>query len=198
MANEESRHNDKFKLIEALFENRMKFERFAALYVHNNEVARDIMMDSFRYLVEHIDGIDTDRNIEGYMFRVVKNKCLDWLEHERVRQTAENAIRRDAEFEIEMRLATLRAFDPDWLYDQELRNRIYAAIDRLPEKTRRIFLMSRHDNMSYQEISELLDISVKTVEFHISKALAAIRRDLGANLMIYVFLMLSMNLTPSA
>lgn len=193
MDEEEPLHNNNLKLIASLFESRYKFERLAILYVHDKEVARDIMMDSFRYLMEHIDSIDTGGNVEGYMFRVVKNKCLDWLQRERIRQTAENALQRDAEFEIEMRIATLRAFDPDWLYDQELRSRIYEAIDRLPDKTRRIFLMSRHDNMSYQEISNELDISVKTVEFHISKALASLRNDLGDNLMIYALILLSIN-----
>lgn len=189
----DAEHNNHLGLIASLFENRLRFERLAVLYVHDSEVARDIVMDSFRYFMEHINGIDTTGNVEGYMFRVVKNKCLDWLQRERIRQTVENVLQRDAEFEIDMRIATLRAFDPDWLYDEELRNNIYAAIERLPEKTRRIFLMSRHDNMSYKEISARLNISVKTVEFHISKALSLLRTDLGDKMMIYalIFLMVA-------
>ena len=179
-----------WELLERLFEKRRHFERFALLYVHDPEIARDIMMDSFRYFMEHIGDIDTSGNIEGYMFKVVKNKCLDWLQRERIRQNVEDAIQRDAEFEVEMRIATLRAFDPDWLYDAELRARIDRALNRLPEKTRKIFMMSRRDSMSYQEISEALDISVKTVEFHISKALSILRNELG-HLMTYLMILLS-------
>lgn len=181
-----------WQLLERLFEKRRHFERFALLYVHDAEVARDIMMDSFRYFMEHLDAIDTTGNIEAYMFRVVKNKCLDWLQRERIRQNAEDVMQRDAEFEIEMRIATLRAFDPDWLYDAELRARIKKAINRLPEKTRQIFVMSRRDNMSYQEISEALDISTKTVEYHISKGLALLREELGDTLMLFIVLFVAM------
>lgn len=188
----DSENNDNIRLIASLFENRHKFERLALLYVHDSEVARDIVMDSFRYLMEHIDDIDTSGNVEGYMFRVVKNKCLDWLQRERIRQSVENVLQRDAEFEIDMRIATLRAFDPDWLYDEDLRNYIFAAIERLPEKTRRIFLMSRHDNLSYKDISIRLNVSVKTVEFHISKALSLLRTDLGDKIMIYALILLSL------
>lgn len=181
---------DDWRMLERLFEKRHRFERFSMLYVHDREVARDIMMDSFRYFMEHIADIDTGGNIEAYMFRVVKNKCLDWLQRERIRQSVEHTMQKDAEFELNMRLVTLRAFDPDWLYDVELRGRIQNAIDNLPEKTRRIFLMSRHDNMTYQQISNALDISVKTVEFHISKALSLLRVSLGDMLMVYLFIML--------
>ena len=184
----EQPHIKDTRVLELLFEKRRRFEHFALLYVRDSEVARDIMMDSFRYMLEHIGDIDTTGNIEAYMFRVVKNKCLDWLQREQIRRAAENALQRDAEFEIEMRIATLRAFDPDWLYDNELRARIRVAVERLPEKTRRVFLMSRRDDMSYREISDALDVSVKAVEFHISKALHSLRTDLGDSLLMVLLL----------
>lgn len=186
----EQSHIEAKDVLEQLFEKRKRFERFAVLYVRDAEVARDIMMDSFKYLLEHIEGIDTTGNMEAYMFRVVKNKCLDWLQREQIRQTAESVLQRDAEFEIEMRIATLRAFDPDWLYNAELRARIKRAVNRLPEKTRKVFIMSRHDEKTYQEISEALDVSVKTVEFHISKALLALRTELGDTAMMCLFVCL--------
>ena len=49
----------------------------------------------------------------------------------------------DARWELEMNIATLRAFDPMWLYDKDVRACIRQALDNLPGKTRRIFLMSR-------------------------------------------------------
>jgi RNA polymerase sigma factor (sigma-70 family) len=54
------------------------------------------------------------------------------------------------------------------------------AVDTLPEKTRRVFLMHRVDEMSYRQIHERLEISVATVEYHMVKALAHISRHVDA------------------
>lgn len=78
-----------------------------------------------------------------------------------------------------MSIATLRAFDPAWLYDEDIRRLVREAIGRLPEKTRRIFLMSRFENKTYGEIADEVGLSVKSIEFHMSKALRELRSDLG-------------------
>ena len=181
-------NKSKFSVLELLFEKRKKFERFATLYVRDTEIARDIMMDSFKYVLENIDTIDANGNIEAYMFRVVQNKSLDWLKREQIRLQAENSMRTDAEFEISMRIATLQAFDPDWMYDNELQARVRAAMAKLPDRTRQIFLMNRNDDLPYKEIAERLGVSTKTIEFHITKALRSLRTDLGDTLLIYIFL----------
>lgn len=177
-----------YGFIEKLFEQRKRFERFAMLYVTDPETARDIMMDSFRYVWERRHSIDTSGNIEAYMFCVVRNKCLDHLQREQTRRRTESDIQNDAEFEISMRIATLKAFDPQWLYDEDTRAQVAKALSRLPEKTRRIFLMSRQDEMTYQQIADTLGLSVKTVEFHISKALKSLRRDLGPMITLLLLL----------
>lgn len=59
--------------------------------------------------------------------------------------------------------------------------RLYeSAVDSLPEKTRRIFLMHRVDELSYRDIHERLGISIATVEYHMIKALAHIGRQVDA------------------
>ncbi len=78
-----------------------------------------------------------------------------------------------------MSIATLRAFDPAWLYDEDIRRIVHEAIARLPEKTRRIFQMSRFGNKTYGEIADEVGLSVKSIEFHMSKALRELRSDLG-------------------
>lgn len=58
------------------------------------------------------------------------------------------------------------------------------AIDTLPEKSKIVFKLSREEQLSYIEIAEKLNISVKTVEAHISKSLRLLRNSLGTNLSI--------------
>ena len=171
-----------------LFEKRIRFERFAALYIHDAETVRDIVMDSYHYMWERRESLDMGGNVEAYMYSMVKNRCLDHLQRLTVRQSVEEKMMTDAEWELQMNITTLKAFDPTWLYDSELTERIRQAVDRLPERTRLIFTMSRQREMTYAEIATELQVSVKTVEFHITRALRALRADLGDLFLLAILL----------
>lgn len=171
-----------------LFEKRNRFERFAALYIHDAETVRDIVMDSYHYMWERRESLDMGGNVEAYMYSMVKNRCLDHLQRLTVRQSVEEKMMADAEWELQMNITTLKAFDPTWLYDSELTERIRQAVDRLPERTRLIFTMSRQREMTYAEIATELQVSVKTVEFHITRALRALRADLGDLFLLAILL----------
>ncbi len=178
-------------VIERLFAARKRFERFALLYVRDGHAVQDILMECYAYVWEHRDEIDLTGNVEAYMFTMIKHKCLDHLLHLSRRQGVEEQLSSDARWELDMSITTLRAFDPLWIYDKEVRARIEKAIASLPENTRRIFVMNRVDGMTYREIAESLGISVKTVEAHISKALKTLRGSLGDYYMVLIFLLAS-------
>ena len=88
-----------------------------------------------------------------------------------------------------MDIATPKAFDPLWLYDSDVRACIKQALDSLPSKTRRIFLLSRIEHKTYREIAEIEGLSVKSVEFHVSKALKTLRADLGDYYIVLLLLL---------
>ena len=161
------------------------------LYIHNANLVQDIVAESFAYLWEHRGSIDFEGNMEAYMFNVVKHRCLDHLTHELVRRNAEEQMLDDARWELEMNIATLRAFDPMWLYDNDVRACVRQALGKLAEKTRRIFLMSRIEQRTYREIAIIEQLSVKSVEFHISKALKSLRSELGEYYTVLLLLLAS-------
>jgi RNA polymerase sigma-70 factor (ECF subfamily) len=66
----------------------------------------------------------------------------------------------------------------DRVIAHETRKRINDVLKELPDKTRQVFLLSRSEQLSYAEISKALDISVKTVEYHMGKALIELRSAL--------------------
>lgn len=136
-------------------------------------------MECYAYVWEHRDNIDLTDNVEAYMLTMIKHRCLDYLQRQIHRNGVHDIIATDARWELEMSIATLRAFEPSWLFDQEVKDRVKAALEALPERTRRIFIMSRNDGLSYREIADLTGVSIKTVEAHISRALRALRADLG-------------------
>lgn len=82
----------------------------------------------------------------------------------------------------------------DYLLEKELSEQIATAVNKLPEKCRIVFKLSREQGLAHKQIAAELDISEKTVEAHISKALKAIRSDLATTLPTFVAYMISRHL----
>jgi RNA polymerase sigma-70 factor (ECF subfamily) len=81
-------------------------------------------------------------------------------------------------------------FEYEKLEQKELRKRLDAAIDLLPEQCGKIFKMSRYEHLKYQEIAEQLGLSIKTVENQMGKALKILRQQLKEYLpLLIIFLM---------
>ena len=70
--------------------------------------------------------------------------------------------------ELEIRISTLEACDPKEILSEELRAKVHALLESMPEKTRTAFIRDRLDGKSHKEIAEELGVSVKGVEYHIS------------------------------
>ncbi len=155
-------------VFEALFRSEFKSLCFLAMkYVKDYEVSREVVQDAFINLWEKRATIDTDRQVRSYVASAVRNKCLNWLrDHKKF-----NSYLLDIE-EVSMDLTYQQT---DKIVVSELRTRIDGAIDELPEKCREIFKLSRFENLKYAEIAGKLEISVKTVETQMSKALQHMR-----------------------
>ena len=76
----------------------------------------------------------------------------------------------------------------DWMDGNELQDKITETIEKLPPERKKVFVMSRFDNLKYKEIAEKLDISVKTVENQMGKALKFLREELKDFLPLLIFL----------
>ena len=79
-------------------------------------------------------------------------------------------------WEIDMKLAALKSDNPEFVFVSDVEDIINKAVNDLPEKTRTVFYMKKIHGKRYREIAEALNISEKTVEFHISKALKSLRK----------------------
>lgn len=166
------------KAFEVLFK-----EHFTALVylslqlVKDKDAAKDLVHDSFSVLWEKRDEMDSEGNIKSYLYTTVYRKSLNYIRFNKKFQTPE--------FE---QLAQLPHI-PDSLMEQaELKKRISDAIQRLPEKTREVFIMSRYKNMKYSEIAQVSGISVKTVEAQMSRALKMLKHELSDYLLWAIFI----------
>lgn len=143
---------------------RLPIGMFVLRYTLSVEAAEDVVQTAFMQAWSRIsDGHEPD-NFKAYMYRTARNVALNWCRDNGRLETVP--------------LEYLEEKPSDELTDTAERDaRLWTAIDSLPEKCRRIFLMSKRDGMGNAEIAEELGISVKTVENHMTKAFSRLRTD---------------------
>ena len=167
-----------------------RFVRFADSYVRDISVAEDITIESMMYYWENRTSLETDTNAPAYILTVIKCKCLNHLRHQRVCEEYSEQAQAYYEWELNTRINTLEACEPYELLTDEIQELVNKALSEMPEKTRKIFMLSRYENKTYKEIALLMDISDKGVDFHIQKALKILRCYLKDYfpLFLYIFL----------
>ena len=159
---------------------------FAKSYVHDDLAAEDIASESLIKLWEKLKTEKIDY-IEPLLLTILKNKALDYLKHEEVKRTAFESMVDWHQQELSIRISTLESCDPNEIFSDEVESIIRETLKLLPEQTRQIFLLSRFENKSNKEIAEQMGISIKGVEYHISKALKALRITLKDYLPLFYF-----------
>jgi len=146
---------------------------FCCKYLEDKELARDFVQECFISLWENYEYVDS--SFESYMFTAVRNRCLSHLRSLKVHAEYEESIRiRMKEIEIHPETPTPLTE----IYLKEVNALCQQTIEKLPEKCKLIFMMSRYQGMKNQEIAEALGISVRTVEAQIYNALKILKEEL--------------------
>lgn len=136
---------------------------YALRLVNDADDAEDIVEESFLRVWETLEeGLKVD-SFSAFMYRTVRNKCISFLRSQREFVGTEE----------------IREVDEETIDTSERDAKIWKAIDKLPEKCREIFLMSKRDGLSNEEIASELGISISTVKNQISKALGRLREALA-------------------
>jgi RNA polymerase sigma-70 factor, ECF subfamily len=156
---------------------------FARKYVHDNDTAKEITHDVFLNLWEKRYNIDSSTSLKSYLFTSVYNRCMNYIRDQKKFNRDEQVFNR---LEQEEHIAL-----HDHLEEQELESRIIESLNNLPVRCREIFVMNRFEGNKYAEIAEKMDISVKTVETQMSKALRILREKLADYLKILIIFMIS-------
>ena len=167
------------------------FISFANSYLHDRVAAEDIYTDAMVQYWEKRDELSSDLNVPAYILTIVKNMALNHLRHLHVRDQVEDEIANHRMRELNFRISSLESCEPLELFAWEIREIIRNTLDELPEQTHIIFHKSRIEHKKNKEISEELNISIKTVEYHISKALKLLHIRLKDYLPIIYLLLTS-------
>lgn len=143
--------------------------RFMYLYLGSTQEAEDIASDIFASLWENREKLEIRITFKAYLFQSAKNRCLNALRDRKTTLSLEDINGQETPLEN----------ITDSLETEDLNFLIQEAILSLPDKCREVFLKSRTKNLTNQEIAASMDISIKTVEAQITKALKQIRKFLG-------------------
>jgi RNA polymerase sigma-70 factor (ECF subfamily) len=139
-------------------------------FVHDPGLSEDLAQEVFVRLWEKRHQIHIDSNLPAYLRRMAANEALAYL-RKKTRFLAD---------ELPAQLPGQTTPAADTQYEAtELSQLITATINGLPPRCRTIFQLSRFEELTYQEIADRLDISIKTVENQMGKALKILREKLG-------------------
>jgi len=155
--------------------------RYAYSFLEDKEEAEEVVQSAFITFWEKRKSLDIQTSLKSYLYRMVRNACLNVIKHEKVKQqhVAHEMAVTDSSYESVSQK----------VYATELESKISEAMKALPEQCRLVFQLSRFEELKYQEIADQLQISVKTVENHMGKALRIMREQLKDYLPLFLIFM---------
>jgi RNA polymerase sigma-70 factor, ECF subfamily len=151
---------------------------YAFQFLNDYDMAEEVVQNLFVKIWEKRSTLDIETSVKNYLFRSVRNQCINLIQHEKVKQLHAQKIK-EALFAEEA--------SESYYLEAEMAERIESAIETLPEKRREIFRLSREEGLKYREIAEKLEISVKTVETQMGLALKTLRDKFRNSLLLFIF-----------
>ena len=145
--------------------------RFAWRYVGSKAIAEELVQELFTNLWEKRGELDTEGSVRSYLYKSVRNLSLNHLKHQDVKNKYDRQWMAQKENpQIEFR---------DDQREKQIREAIAQAIDELPERSKMTYKLHRYDGLTYPEIAEVMDVSVKTVESQMTRTLKILRERLS-------------------
>lgn len=159
---------DVFRIIYDIYYKRMQL--YAISYVNYTDVAEDIVQDLLFHLWEIRNDIQINTSLSSYLYKAIHNRCIAYLRHKKViARYQEKHLLKIKEAEILNQTYSDFSFDGIQANEiQEIQERI---LNFLPTKTKKIFQLSRNNDKNNKEIANSMNLSIKAVEYHITKAL---------------------------
>ena len=160
---------------EAAFEQVFKMHyknlhAYAFTMLKDEDEAEEMVQQVFFKLWERSEHLSFSGSIAAYLYRAVHNESLNFIKHQKVKAGHQLHVAYSMKNKAEQAQPKM--------IRKELENKFREALNELPEQCRTVFQLSRFEDMKYKEIADKLDISVKTVENHMGKALKLLRTKL--------------------
>lgn len=165
--------------------HRNRIYQTALRYLKSPILGQEVVQDVFLKLWFHRRELKTDQPLEAWLYTIARNNIFNRLKKISIEWQAMREVGSSAQTVIDNAGYKL----DDWQYSDLLQQ----AIHKLPEQQRKVFLLARKEQLSYQEIAERLGISALTVKTHMARALESIRSffaQKGIFLSAFLFLLI--------
>ena len=147
---------------------------FASKYTRDMDTAQEMVQNLFVYLWENRAMVHVGHSVKAYLQTAVRRNCIRYMQKRRS--------------EVSLDELPEEGYAVEEMYDslelKELYQQLLEAIEQLPDQCKKIFKMSRFEDMKYAEIARALQISVKTVEAQMGKALKILRKKFENQLLV--------------
>ncbi len=157
-----------------------KLCRVANFYVKDTFVSENLVGDLIFSIWENREKLEIVESLNSYLFTSIRNRCFNYLKQAHVQREVSFTKAQDVQLIYSMQ--SENDLPVGILIEKELEDKIKLSIDHLPLQTKKVFQLKRSEELSYEEISNQLDISVNTVKYHMKSALQTLRVELASYL----------------
>ena len=161
--------------------------RYANLFTKDPSKSEDIVQNVFVKLWIYRKKIDSNIPIKRYLHKSVYNEFIDqYRKNKSVISLEEKHLK-----------AINTVIDNNSFDIEKLMTRVNDEIEKLPEKCKRVFILNKKEGLTHDEIAEYLQISIKTVEGHITRAFKILNQKLGKKIKSILIILFDFKLTNS-
>lgn len=163
---------------------------FSVQFIYDKEEAENLAQEAFVHLWQNKESVESINGIQSFLYTYAKSKCLNMIRHNKVKDKFKNDVLNQKERELDIEILNSVQFDT--LELTELERLIQESISELPPKTREVFIKKRFENKKNAEIAEEMQVTLKAVEAHMTKALKILKTKLSDYLFL-IFILICNN-----
>jgi len=143
--------------------------QFSLSYLKNKSDAEELVQDVFLKIWEKRETLDQSKNIESFIFKVAVNTIYDFIRHKNIENAFNDFARANFETDSNNTWHTV-------IFDEMTAN-LKELVAKLPEQQQKIFQLSKEEGLASEEIAEKLNLSKRTVENHLYRAVSFLKEN---------------------
>lgn len=168
----------------------LKVKSFSVQFVYDQDEAENLTQEAFVNLWQNRENVESINGIQSFLYTSAKSKCLNLIRHNKIKDRYNDELLNQKERELNIEV--LKSIEFNALELTELERIIHESINDLPPKTRAVFIKKRFENKKNAEIAQEMQVTLKAVEAHMTKALKILKTKLS-DYLLFIFILICNN-----